>query len=1300
MKSKTKAQLIDELTKAHRKIARLENAANKFKKAEKALDESEGRLKSLLSSMVDLLFVFDEEGRFTSLHTAAGEDLYVPPEEFMGRPYRDVLPPHVAGLISDGLERNRQGETAEFDYPLEKQGVTNWYSAVMSPVLYDNLYSGSVGIVRNITERKRLEDELQESEETLRALYDGSPIPTFTWQLFGETFVLSDYNKAAKTTSLVNAGECVGLSFKIIFEQMPDIQDDFNQCISQRRVISRERSTQLPDTGETRHYALTYTFVEPDMVLFLAQDITTRRHSEKSLESERDNLRNIFESMADGIYIVDQQHNIQFVNQVIVTDFGIYEGKKCYEYFHDRNEICPWCKNQDVWAGKTVRWEWYSEKNGRTYDLIDTPMTLPDGNPGKLEIFRDITERKRMEEELKSSRERLRVLFESAPDAWYVHDAQGTIMDANRTALDMIGYSREELVGKNILKTNVLSPDEVTRAAASIKSIVRGELEGPDEYLMRRKDGTWITVEIMRFPVTIGNETLVMGSARDITVRKNMESTNRILRDLGLALNASISLDEGLRLCFEAAMEASGMDCGGIYLADEATGGHDLVFHRGLSPGFVESVSHFDADSDNTRLVLDGKPLYTKHLEVHLDISGIERSEGLLAFAVLPIRFEDRVIGCMNLASRNLREVPGASRAALETIAGQVGSAIARLRAEEALRKSEEMYRVMLETSPDAVTTTDMEGTITLASPRTAMLHGFASPDAMVGISALEFIIPEEHARAMENLRRTVLEGSVKDLEYTMKRKDGTTFAGELSASVIKDRQGVPAGLIAITKDVSARKNAESALRESEQRYRALIQQSAEAIYMFDPDTMRLLEANPTFLKYLGYTAEEIPELTIYDFIAHEKNTIDKFVRKIMATETFVIGERKWRRKNGELIDVLVTAGTIQHSGKDIIFIVGMDITARKRIEDALKESEEKFRELFESMSSGVAVYEAVDDGKDFIFRDFNRAGERIDDVKREDIIGKRVMEAFPEVEEFGLFEVLKRVWRTGKSEMFPATLYEDQRIIGWRESWIYKLSTGEVVAIYNDVTKRMQMEEELRESQRLEVLGKLASGVAHEVRNPLNAIMSLTEALCLDAGDDPEYEQYKEHIRGQVDRLSRLMSDLLDLGKSAADTSMQEEYISEICQASVELWKQSHPDRKDEIKLELTQDPAATAVKADSARIQQVILNLLDNAAQHSPPGGEINVFTCAPEKGMHCVYVKDAGPGIPENKLEQVFEPFYTTHKKGIGLGLSIVKRIIENHGGSVVVYNNDPPPGCTVEVRLPAAGGIDHETKHSSR
>jgi PAS domain S-box-containing protein len=183
----------------------------------------------------------------------------------------------------------------------------------------------------------------------------------------------------------------------------------------------------------------------------LEREIDRCKQSEERLRIERGNLKNVFEAMADGVYIVDQHYDIQYVNSVLKKDFGSYAGRKCYEYFHNRKEVCPWCKNSEVFAGKTVRWEFYVSKNRRTYDLIDTPLQNLDGSILKLEIFRDITERKQMEEALRESEKRFRQILEDVSNiAVQGYDEERRVTFWNKASEKLYGYTEEEALGDKL----------------------------------------------------------------------------------------------------------------------------------------------------------------------------------------------------------------------------------------------------------------------------------------------------------------------------------------------------------------------------------------------------------------------------------------------------------------------------------------------------------------------------------------------------------------------------------------------------------------------------------------------------------------------------------------------------------------------------------------------------------------------------------------------------------------------------------------------------------------------------------
>lgn len=272
------------------------------------------------------------------------------------------------------------------------------------------------------------------------------------------------------------------------------------------------------------------------------------------------------------------------------------------------------------------------------------------------------------------------------------------------------------------------------------------------------------------------------------------------------------------------------------------------------------------------------------------------------------------------------------------------------------------------------------------------------------------------------------------------------------------------AGVVMTFIDIHAQKQGEDL-----KRLTLAVEQSPNGVIMTDREG-HIVYVNPRFSETTGYTAREA--LGQSPNILKSSKHPAEFYRnlwEIISSGHVWRGEFRNRRKNGELYWESAVISPVKDTEGRITHYVGVqeDITNRKLLEAEALANAQRYRTLVENMSSGVAVYAAREQGKDFEFLDFNKAGERIEGVKREDLIGRSLLEVFPGVVEFGLFEVLQRVWQTGEPASHPIRLYQDEKISGWRENYVYKLPSGEVVAIYDDVTDKKRYEQELINSER-----------------------------------------------------------------------------------------------------------------------------------------------------------------------------------------------------------------------------------------
>ena len=253
------------------------------------------------------------------------------------------------------------------------------------------------------------------------------------------------------------------------------------------------------------------------------------------------------------------------------------------------------------------------------------------------------------------------------------------------------------------------------------------------------------------------------------------------------------------------------------------------------------------------------------------------------------------------------------------------------------------------------------------------------------------------------------------------------------------------------------------ALQQENEKNMALLRSASDGIHILDTEG-NIIEVSDSFCEMLGYRREEMIGMNVsrWDAGLLGKELAASLGRQFAQHERSLF-ETRHRRKDGSVFDVEISGLSLQLEGRSVLFNSARDITERKEKDDQLRQSKRRLEELLENMSSGVAVYRATPDGADFVFVNINRSSERMDQVRREDLIGKTLMEVYPGSEEMGLLGAFRRVWQSGKAEHFPVSLYRDERIAGWRENYIYRLESGEIIAIYDDVTERMQLQEALR---------------------------------------------------------------------------------------------------------------------------------------------------------------------------------------------------------------------------------------------
>ncbi|MCA1960928.1 MAG: PAS domain S-box protein, partial [Desulfomonile sp.] len=612
----------------------------------------------------------------------------------------------------------------------------------------------------------------------------------------------------------------------------------------------------------------------------------------------------------------------------------------------------------------------------------------------------------------------------------------------------------------------------------------------------------------------------------------------------------------------------------------------------------------------------------------------------------------------------------------------------ARQKTEQALRESEERYRVLAENSLTGIYV-HQDGKFVYINNRAAQVLGY-TPKELIGRFIWDFVAVEDRDRTRDIVANRYRGTEIPSpYEFKLVTRSGETRWAAVLATVIS-HEGRPATLANVI-DITDQKRAESALRESEARYRELFENASDIIYTHDLQG-RYTSVNQA-VSILGYTPEEFLSLSFTDLIDPTYLPIaqEQFRKKI---EDGVISTGPYellvRAKNGTLLWFEVTSRVIKEGNKPVgVHGIGRDITARKRAEQALAESEEKFRLIVQNASDAILV------AQDGVLKFVNPACSTLVGYSEEELTS-RVFTDFihPEDKRLVLERYQRRLRGDAVPNVYPFRVVDKFGSIKWVEinavliTWAGRPAT---LNFLTDVTAKRRIEEELAKIERLESLGIVAGGIAHDFNNILTAIVgniSLGKLLAYQPDKLMNRLSEAEKACVQAQGLTQQLLTFAKGGTPIKKLASVRPIVRDSCQFAV---------RGSNVKCEYSLPDNLWPAEFDEGQIGQIINNLVINADQAMPQGGVIRVAAenvmIDQDQGLPLkdgpylkITIRDQGIGIPQEILPRIFDPYFTTKRKGSGLGLATSFSIAKNHDGFITA-ESEPGAGASFSLYLPA-------------
>ncbi|MCX6143859.1 MAG: PAS domain S-box protein [Ignavibacteriales bacterium] len=995
-----------------------------------------------------------------------------------------------------------------------------------------------------------------------------------------------------------------------------------------------------------------------------------RRFKEDALRESEDRYRKLVEFSPDAI-AVHVDGRFVFVNHAGVKMIGAIDmseliGKPILDIVHpDYKElvIARAFQSREKRAEQPFAEEKFVRFDGSTFDVevATTPITYG-GKAATLVVARDLEDRHREQEELT----RLREAVETSGEIVFTTNAEGMITFVNPEFVRIYGYEPGEVVGKvtpRILKSGTMERtryDNFWRVLLQ-KQVVRGEM------INKTKDGRLITVEGSASPI-VGKTGSVLGYLaiqRDVSDRKRVEE----------ALRKS---EESYRGLFNSVSDA-------IYIQDRE--GKFLDVNQGALTMYGHPREFFIGNTP-VALAAPGMNDLEKTLEA------VKKT-----FEGIPQRFEwwgVRKDGSVFPKEVRLNRSVYFGQDVVVALAQDITE---RKKAEETIRRSDLRFRRVWGSSKDGMRILDEHGSFVMVNEAFCQLVGMEENDLLgkpftAAYSLQNQAQDEEDVKIFQQRFQTHSFASHQEVELDL--RTGKCILVELSNAMMEMENEAPL-LLSIFRDFTERRESERKLRESEEKFRSLSEQSPNMIYINKGG--RIVYANQRCVDVMGYSKEEFcsEDFNFLSLIAPEHiSTVRKNFARHAVGEEINPYEYALYTKERKRVVGLHTTKLIDYEGGNAILGIITDVTGTRHVEEELR----KLQQAVEQSPSSIIITD-VDGNIEYA----NPRFSEVTGYKLEEAIGQnpRILKSgHTPTEEYA---ILWETIRAGKEWRGEFQNKKKDGDLFWEQASISPIrdaagNTTHFLAVKEDITKRKMLELQLWQAQKMESIGTLASGVAHDFNNILGIILGYASLLIQKPMDSPKSRAYADSIVKAADRGAALVRQILTFARKS-EFKLEKVDVNSIIGELAKMLGETFPKT---MSLSLQLEIALPALSIDRTQLHQALLNLCVNARDAMSERGSLTIatrlvlgdvmgsrFAAAYGRKFVEISVSDTGSGMDEATRTRIFEPFFTTKEigKGTGLGLAVVFGVVQEHQGFVDV-ESEIGQGSTFHVYLPVPEG----------